>query len=208
VFTVVPWIGYAALGGFMATIFHKYREDRLLYLKSIVICIGAGALLTWYSSPIFSWLGTTTGIELFGAIVSNNYLFIRLGDVLLVFAVFMILRGLMKQEVFLRIGQNTLSIYVIHFVILYGSFTGIGLYRYYHHSLSPFPVIAGALAFMLCCTWAALYYDRHEGIIQERISLVARGFRQGTVYAGSFLYRTAKARVIRVLSYLNIAQGR
>ena len=208
VFTVVPWVGYATLGGFLATLFHNYREDRLLYLKSILACIAAGVLLIWYSSPIFSWLGAKTGIALFGQIVSNNYLFMRLGDVFLVFALFMILRGLMKQEALLRIGQNTLSIYIIHFMILYGSLTGMGLYRYLHHSLSPITVISGALLFMLCCTWAALAYDRHETAIRGKAALLAGGLLTQAQQAGSFLYRGAKGRLLRLLSYFNIAQGR
>lgn len=208
VFTVFPWVGYALLGGFLATGFRKFREDRLLYLKSIALCLGAGALLIWYSSPLFQWLGQASGIGLFGQIVSNNYLFIRLGDVFLVFAAFMILRGLMKQDVFLKIGQNTLSIYVIHFMILYGSFTGIGLYRYLHQSLPPSFAIVGALAFMLCCTWAALAYDRHEAALSQKAVSVAGNLRDRVTSVAPLMLRWAKQRVLQVLSFLNAAQGR
>ena len=89
------------------------------------------------SSDFFIWIEEITHLGLFGQIAANNYLFIRLGDVMVVFALFLILRRLMEQRLFLRIGQNTLSIYVIHFIILYGSFTGLGLYRFLHHELSP-----------------------------------------------------------------------
>lgn len=176
VFTIVPWVGYAAIGGFLAMAFRRFRDDKNLYLKSIGICLLVGTGLIWYSSAFFNWVGNTTGIELFGMIVSNNYLFIRLGDVFLVFAVFMILRGLMQQELFLRIGQNTLSIYVIHFIILYGSFTGLGLYRFLHHSLSPWAAIGGALLFMVVCTGLALQYDTHEARIKA-------GLRQATAFS-------------------------
>lgn len=75
----------------------------------------------------------------------------------------------MELRLFLRIGQNTLSIYVIHFVILYGSFTGLGLHRFLHHDLSPAIAIPGALLFMIACTWLALIYDTHELKIKSRI---------------------------------------
>lgn len=176
VFTIIPWVGYAAIGGFLAMAFRRFREDKNLYLKSIGICLLAGAGLIWYSSAFFNWAGNAAGLELFGMIVSNNYLFIRLGDVFLVFAVFMILRGLMQQELFLRIGQNTLSIYVIHFIILYGSFTGLGLYRFLHHSLSPWAAIGGALLFMVVCTGLALRYDTHEARIKA-------GLRQAAAFS-------------------------
>ena len=182
VFTVIPWTGYAAIGGFLSWIFYRYRETSRLYLKSIGLFLISGVLLIWYSSSFFHWAGTVTKVELFHKIVSNNYLFIRLGDVMLVFAVFMIMRRLMELQLFLKIGQNTLSIYVIHFIILYGSFTGFGIYRYLHHELSPSWAIPGALAFMLACTWLALIYDRKETEIRTagRYALrlaVSTGFR-------------------------------
>ncbi|MDG1572821.1 heparan-alpha-glucosaminide N-acetyltransferase domain-containing protein [Robiginitalea sp. M366] len=179
VFTIIPWVGYAAIGGFLAMAFRRFRNTPRLYLKSIVLSLLAGVFLLWYSSPFFDWAGKATGWELFPMIVSNNYLFIRLGDVMLVFAAFMLLRKLMEQALFLRIGQNTLSIYVIHFIILYGSFTGMGLYRYFHHSLTPWAAIAGALGFMILCTWLALVYDTREANLRT-------GLRQGLDTAGGW----------------------
>ena len=208
VFTVIPWVGYASVGGFMACLFRAFREVRGLYIRSIMLCLVLGCLLIWYSSPLFDALGKATGIELFRDIVVNNYLFIRLGDVLLVFAVFMILRSLMQQKLFLRIGQNTLSIYVIHFIILYGSFTGIGLYRYLHHSLPPLWVLPGALAFMIVCTWLALVYDRREPALKRKLregSLrICRWMEQGSIY----LRRNAKSLWIRLVRFLGLTTDR
>jgi fucose 4-O-acetylase-like acetyltransferase len=112
-----------------------------------------------------------TGIQLFAAIASNNYLFIRLGDVLIVFAVFMLLRQFITSRTILKIGQNTLSIYVIHFVILYGSFTGLGLYKFFYQSLTPAILIPAALAFMLVCSYLSLLYAKHEDSIKQNIGV-------------------------------------
>jgi hypothetical protein len=204
VFTVIPWVGYATLGGFMAWLFRAKSEIQGLYIRSIVLCLALGGLLIWFSSPLFELLGMATGFSLFQDIVANNYLFIRLGDVLLVFAVFMILRSLMNQKLFLRIGQNTLSIYVIHFIILYGSFTGLGLYRFLDHSLTPLWAISGALAFMIGCTWLALAYDSRESLIKNKLrelfGRIARGSAQ--------LLRTAKTGLIRFVRFLGLAANR
>lgn len=170
VFTVLPWTGYASIGGFLAWLFYRYRKVQHLYLKTIGLCLAAGALLVWYSSPLFHWVGNETGLGLFHRIVSNNYLFMRLGEVFLVFALFIILRRGLEHNIFLKIGQNTLSIYVIHFIILYGSFTGIGLYRYFHHALNPVQALLGALAFMFACTWLALFYDRKSEALRYGVS--------------------------------------
>jgi hypothetical protein len=82
----------------------------------------------------------------------------------------MVFRHYLTQPNLLRIGQNTLSIYVIHFVILYGSFTGLGLYAFFDHSLAPSIVIPGAVLFMVICSYAALYYDTNEILIKSTIT--------------------------------------
>ena len=106
----------------------------------------------------------------FSKVYFNNYLFIRLGDVFLVFAVFMLFRRFMSNSTVLKIGQSTLSIYVIHYIILYGSFTGLGLYYFLNHSLSPTVVIMGAIAFMLAATVLALQYERNKVYIKLQVS--------------------------------------
>lgn len=166
VFTIIPWFGYASFGAFMAVLFYKFREIKKLYPFAITLCLTLGVLLLLFSSPFFAWISETTGIALLNKVALNNYLFIRLGDVLIVFAVFMMARNLWQQSLILKIGQNTLSIYVIHFIILYGSFTGLGLYRFYNHSLAPDVVIPGAILFMALCTFLALLYAKYEKYLQ------------------------------------------
>ena len=172
VFTIIPWFGYTAFGAFSSVMFTKFKDYRHIYTVAIGICAAVGLSLIYYSSPLFMALAGITGWGLFEAIYANNYLFIRLGDVFVVFAVFMLLRHLLTGKTILKIGQNTLSIYVIHFIVLYGSFTGLGLYRFLHHSLSPAVVIPGALAFMFICSFTALWYERHEEEIKLRVGLV------------------------------------
>ena len=74
----------------------------------------------------------------------------------------MLFRNFIKNATFLKIGQNTLSIYVIHFIILYGSFTGLGLYQFLKKSLSPTTATLGAIAFMIVCSALALLYDKYD----------------------------------------------
>ena len=173
VFTIIPWLGYATMGGFLAMVFTRFKNHKHLYPIAISVAAVLGLLLVFYSSKGFIWLNTVTEIGLFGLIEQNNYLFIRLGDVFIVFAVFMIFRKLMTNTTVLKIGASTLTIYVIHFIILYGSFTGLGLYRFFNHSLTPSLVIPGALAFMFVCTFLSLQYNVHE--VQIKSTLKATG---------------------------------
>ncbi len=166
VFTIIPWLGYTTLGAAISLLFYRFRNFKYLYPVAIGSSLLLGYGLITQSSAFFLYLGRTWDLSLFTLIQTNNYLFIRLGDVLVVFAVFMLLRRFLNQRTILRIGANTLSIYVIHFIILYGSFTGLGLYKFFHHELSPWVAISGALLFMIACTYLALFYDTHETAIQ------------------------------------------
>lgn len=170
VFTIFPWFGYAAVGGFMAVIFHRYHSVKQMYAKAIFLCLISGLFLTFASSPVFLWLFEITQLQLFADIFNNNYLFIRLGNVLVLFAIFMSLRNLITSKTTLEIGKSTLYIYVIHFVILYGSFTGFGLYRFFDHSLSPIVVVTGALVFMAVTTYLSILYGRNKIYIQSAVS--------------------------------------
>ena len=170
VFTVFPWLGYATLGSALALLFQRFKNFKYLYQVAIVLSLGIGYALVFQSSPFFETLWDWTGIQLFGNILENNYLFIRLGDVFFVFALFMVIRSILTNKTILKIGGSTLTIYVIHFIVLYGSFTGLGLYKFLHHSLSPGFAIPGAVLFMVGCTYLSLLYNKHELEIKGQIS--------------------------------------
>lgn len=169
VFTIIPWFGYTTIGAFISVLFTRFKNYRYLYPAAISIALTAGYLLIYQSTNAFELVYERTGFKFLGLLLTNNYLFIRLGNVFVVFAVFMILRQLMTNKTVLNIGASTLSIYVIHFVILYGSFTGLGLYRFFNHSLSPEIVIPGALAFMIACTYFALQYNKYGANIKSQL---------------------------------------
>lgn len=148
VFTMLPWFGYVAFGGFIATLF--YRNSHRKYFKPITIALffSLGLILLLYSTYILQRLFYFTNIELFERAANYNYLFLRLGNVLLYFTFFYALEHFMKQSIVTRIGEKTLNIYIVHFILIYGSFTGIGLKHFYYKSLEPWEAFFGALVFM------------------------------------------------------------
>lgn len=169
VFTIFPWFGYATFGAFISMLFTRFKTHKNLYPVAIGISVVIGLALIFYSSDLFLAISQATGIQLFADIYFNNYLFIRLGDVFLAFAVFMLIRQWLTNATLLKIGQSTLSIYIIHFIILYGSFTGLGLYQYFDHALTPSIAIAGAVVFMIVCSYTALVYEEHKAQIKGSI---------------------------------------
>ena len=157
------------------------------------------------SSDFFLSIYEVTGIQLFQDIFNNNYLFIRLGDVLIVFSIFILLRKFLMNATWLRIGQSTLSIYIIHFIILYGSFTGVGLYRFFHHSLNPFIAIPGAILFMIASTYLALKYEDHKADIKSSVFTFLSSTRIYLEQIAIILFevlRTVTEKVLRLLGLI------
>lgn len=207
VFTIFPWFGYAAFGGFVSLQFTKFKNFKYLYPTAIALAIGGGIGLIFGSSYLFLALSGTTGLQLFADIFFNNYLFIRLGDVFLVFAVFMLFRSLLKNATVLKIGQSTLSIYIVHFIILYGSFTGLGLYRFLHHSLTPAIAIFGAIAFMVISTYSALQYEKHKVAINLNLATAGKmAWVQADIVANIIL-EFVKDRGYRVLRRIGLLKS-
>lgn len=169
VFTILPWFGYATFGSLISVLFAKFKNHKHLYSRAILLFLILGATLIFYSSDFFLSLSGVTNIQLFADIFFNNYLFIRLGDVLIVFSIFMLLRKFLTNPTLLKLGQSTLSIYVIHFIVLYGTFTGLGLYGFFNHSFNPWGAVLGAIVFIISCSYLSLRYEAHKSKIKERI---------------------------------------
>lgn len=162
VFTLLPWFGYAALGSSLGCVFFSLRNSTTFYSKAIPALALSGLGLIFLSSPFIAWLGDFTGIELFNRIALNNFLFIRLGDVLIFFSVFMGFRRIFESGVVQKLGQKTLTIYILHFILLYGSWMGLGIVRILKHQLNPYQAVGGALVFVLINCVIAYYFDKEK----------------------------------------------
>ncbi|MCF8272748.1 MAG: DUF1624 domain-containing protein [Flavobacteriaceae bacterium] len=169
VFTILPWFGYIAYGGVIATIFFKYSHNT--NFKKIVLpsFIFIGLFLIYLSSFTLHKLYYLTDFELFERSADYNYLFTRLGNVLLLFAFFYAFENYLKQSIITKIGEKTLSIYVVHFIIIYGSFTGFGLKQFLDKSLGPWEAISGALVFMLTVCLIVFYGGKTNAFIYKHL---------------------------------------
>ncbi|WP_370392562.1 heparan-alpha-glucosaminide N-acetyltransferase domain-containing protein [uncultured Winogradskyella sp.] len=165
IFTIIPWFGYVCFGAFVATIFYRYLERHRFKSITVTAFTLVGLLLIQFSSHAFMWLYKQTGMLLFYEVAHFNYLYTRLGNVLILFALFYAFESLVKQPLILKIGQKTLSIYVIHFIIIYGSFTGFGLYQIIGKTLQPSQAIIGALVFLTTVCFIAFYYVKTNAFV-------------------------------------------
>ena len=89
---------------------------------------------------------------------------------MVIFGLFYAFAAYLKQPVVLKIGQKTLSIYVIHFVLLYGSFTGLGLNQILGKILTPFEVVFGAICFLVTVSLISIYIIKANTHIYKYIT--------------------------------------
>ncbi|GAA4810811.1 hypothetical protein GCM10023330_17470 [Litoribaculum gwangyangense] len=169
VFTILPWFGYTAFGAFISTVFFRHAHRNSFKTFTIITFFIVGCLLIYQSSWVLKKLSFLTNIELFYLSADYNYLFTRLGNVLILFGVFYTLERFLKQSLIVKIGEKTLSIYVIHFVILYGSYTGYSLKRYFNQSLEPSEAILGALIFMTVVCFISFHYAKTNHFVYNLI---------------------------------------
>jgi hypothetical protein len=156
VFTIIPWFGYMAYGAFIASIFYNYLKHPKFKKMIILYFILVGVFLIISSTWLLNYIFNLTNIELFYEVANYNYLFIRLGNVLVIFGLFYAFERFLKYPLVSKIGQKTLSIYIIHFIILYGSFTGYGLNHIIGKELNPKEVIFGAILFLLIVSYISI----------------------------------------------------
>ncbi|APY07041.1 hypothetical protein BWZ20_01425 [Winogradskyella sp. J14-2] len=169
VFNIIPWFGYVAFGAFIATIFYRYLERPKFKVGIILGFIFCGLFFIFKSSWLLMQLYFITDIELLKDVAYYNYLFTRLGNVLILFAVFYAIEQYIKQPLLLKIGQKTLSIYVIHFIIIYGSFTGVGLHQILGKTLLPWQAIIGAVLFLTLVCFISFYYVKTNAFLYNNV---------------------------------------
>ena len=158
VFTILPWFGYIAFGAFIATIFHKFLAQKNFKKIAVILFFSIGLILIFYSSFILNFIYKITHIKIFNDSASYNYLFTRLGNVFIYFSLFYHFDKYLKFPLLLKVGQKTLSIYVIHFIIIYGSLTGFGLKQIIGKTLTPLQGVFGAVLFLVCVCFISFYY--------------------------------------------------
>ena len=157
VFYLFPWLGYVFWGAAIAYFFKNRYSN---YQKWGLSFLATGLVLIFLSSSFFQFLGSSLQISLFQKIAWNNFLFIRLGDVLVLLAFFMLFQAQIKAKVWRFIGARTLELYIVHYFILYGSITGYGVYKFYAKELLLWESILSLLFFLGVCIGIVFVWKR------------------------------------------------
>lgn len=153
-FSFVRYSGYTIMGGFIGAIIRRY-ESKVREWWFAAIFLGVGLLFSIASQSILTqvdhftnWIGLTHP----GHFAFNATGFSRLGQVVTLLGALMLVDANFKVNapLFLKMGQNTFPVYIVHVIILYAGIIGIGLEPepWYRHQFGPWESI-GISAFFI-----------------------------------------------------------
>lgn len=164
VFPIVPWLAFTLYGGMVGALLNR-NQQRIKKTWFPLTFIGLGLILNLFGWSMFKAIDSFSKMIHFHDdldFVQNAWLYGRIGQVLIVLGVLMFIEKYfhIKDSLFIKVGQNTLSIYIVHVAILYGGIFGIGLKDLYAKSLSPFQAILGAIIFIASFVIFVKYIER------------------------------------------------
>ncbi len=150
IFPIAPWMGYTMFGALMGCLLHVFK-GKIKRWNTIFISFSIGITLFFFSKEILIGIDSLLGRPFTLNLARLDWMYMRLGMIIMVLSFLLMIEiiiGEVKQNLFLKMGQNTLTIYILHMIILYGSLTGLGLNRIFHHNLGPWEVTIGAVLFI------------------------------------------------------------
>jgi uncharacterized membrane protein len=159
-FPLIPWVGYTMFGAAMGTLFYSYKTQ-LKRWSSPLILASIGGTFYFFGKELLILLDHFMHNTTYH-VYSMDYLFERVGMVLLFLSFLMTLElfiGEIKQNLFLKLGQNTLTIFILHMIVLYGSITRLGLTKLFHNKLNPWEVTLGAIGFIAIFVWIIYHLE-------------------------------------------------
>ncbi len=149
-FSFVRMSLYTVLGGMVGAIIRNYEHKVREWWFGIVV-IFIGLILSIFVRYFFIWIDDFTefiGLTVKGVFELNSTSVSRFGQVVILIGLLMLIdRSFkIKAPLFLKIGQTTFPIYVVHVIILYGGILGFGLKPLvFDRDLSPYAAAAISL---------------------------------------------------------------
>jgi len=177
IFPIVPNMGFTMIGGMIGCWLHDFSKHVQRW-RFAFIFIAIGALCFFLTDQILGtvdWLVSSVVGDIRFKNITMNWIMYKVGMVFMVLGVLMIVEkliGEVKQNLFLKIGQNTLSIYIVHMIVLYGAITGFGLNLLFSQSLTPYEAALGAVLFIILFIVFTRYIDPLRAIYNKILATV------------------------------------
>jgi uncharacterized membrane protein len=172
-FPLFPWAGYVLCGGILGSYLtsprYKMNPGRLSY----DLAIGSAIFLALY------WAVSWAAVATFGGGEQTSIatlMVLRLGVVLLICSVVSFAGMRLKSipPAVVLTGHNSLPIYVMHVVILYGSAWNVGLNQFFDRSLNPWASAGSALLMIAAMIGLVVLWKRGSTLFKETFVLSGR----------------------------------
>ncbi|MFT5858123.1 MAG: putative membrane protein [Flavobacteriaceae bacterium] len=166
IFPIVPSMGFTMFGAMIGALVYRYHKKvTKFYFPFAFIVIGAS--LFFFPREILGWsdsLATTLFPSFNYQFVRLDWLYEKVGMIFMILGLLISIDKVIGHKIketnlFLKVGQNTLTIYIVHMMVLYGSVIGIGVNDFCHKSLGPWQVFIGAVLFILSFVLLIKYLD-------------------------------------------------
>lgn len=158
-FTFLRYSVYVILGGMLGSIIRIYEHKIKEWWFGTLFFI-SGLIISSYIQLIFRYLEIKLGFPKF--VLLNSYHFVVFGFIVSLLGLLMLVDNFfnIKAKLFLKLGQNTLPIYVVHVIILYGGIFGIGLKPLlFDENLNPWISAGISATVILLFTLMVAYID-------------------------------------------------
>lgn len=177
IFPIVPNMGYTMIGAMIGCWLHDFSKHVQRWRFAFIFIL-IGVACFFFANQILSAVDSIVSL-VFGNVkfknITMNWIMYKVGMVFMVLGVLMIVEKLIgdvKQNLFLKIGQNTLSIYIVHMIVLYGAITGVGLHRLFGHQLMPYEAALGAALFIILFIVFTKYIDPMRAVYEKILATV------------------------------------
>lgn len=168
IFPVTPWLVFTLYGGAIGAWVRMNPEQ---VLKSGPLLIACGFAVKYSGIFIDRWIGAFYGI-ISGrpSVLSEHWVHDRAGEILTVLGILIFIdhRFKLRESWLLKVGRNTLPIYIAHVVLLYNGFFGIGLKTCCEKAFGPWQAAGGALVFMTGFVLFALAIEKARELRRMR----------------------------------------
>ena len=161
IFPILPRMGYTMYGAMIGVILYTYKS-KVKEWSFILSVFLIGAFLYFFLKDILLILDEIFAHPIYH-LYKVDWLYECLGMVLIILSILIAIEkfiGEIKPNLFLKIGQNTLTIYILHMVLLYGSITGFGINRVIHKNLTPWQILPATICFILFFVILIYYLDK------------------------------------------------
>ncbi len=160
IFPILPRMGYTMYGAMIGVILYTYKS-KVKEWSFILSVFLIGAFLYFFLKDLLLILDGIFAHPIYH-LYKVDWLYECLGMVLIILSILITLEkfiGEIKPNLFLKIGQNTLTIYILHMVLLYGSITGFGINKLIHKNLTPWQILPATICFILFFVILIYYLD-------------------------------------------------